>query len=95
MSAVVSIPELDPAIRWGEVYDDTPDCPGPWWSFAWKDGMRTAKVPVVRCPRGHICALSKHTIDADGTVHASIACNPGLGRSCDWHVMGKLEGWRP
>lgn len=32
--------------------------------------------------------LENHTVEADGTVHASLLCP-----MCGWHVWGKLTGW--
>lgn len=46
------------------------------------------------CPNGHVSLLSyeHHSIATDGTVSPSIVC-PRNG--CDWHVMGRLDGWVP
>jgi hypothetical protein len=42
----------------------------------------------------HAGHLLNHTIEADGTVHASILCEVKVrGVTCGWHVMGKLGGW--
>lgn len=56
--------------------------PGTWFL--------SAGHPVHRCPEcKKAAAMVNHSVDPDGTVHASIACFP----PCGYHVWGKLEGW--
>lgn len=46
--------------------------------------------PASRCPKCKIAsAMVNHSVDADGTVNASMACFP----PCDYHVWGILDGW--
>ena len=57
--------------------------PGTWHMGA--DGQ-----PALRCPKCKTAGrLENHSVDADGTVNASIACYP----PCDHHVFGILNGW--
>lgn len=66
-----------------------PEGPGPKPSWVIdSDGL-----VYLRCPHGYICGSPfNHTIDADGTVNASI-----VGRhsktECNWHVFGRLLEW--
>lgn len=46
--------------------------------------------PVHRCPKCKRAGrMLNHSIDADGTVNASIAC----WAPCDYHIWGILDGW--
>lgn len=56
--------------------------PGTWFL--------SAGHPVHRCPEcNKASAMVNHSVDADGTVNASIACfSP-----CGYHVWGTLESW--
>lgn len=56
--------------------------PGTWMLV---DGQ-----PLFRCPKCKVGALmTNHSVDADGTVNASIGCfSP-----CDYHEWGILDDW--
>lgn len=60
--------------------------PGTWFLVPHLDAWQ----PHHRCPkcrRGSV--MANHSVQPDGTVHASIACFP----PCDYHVYGILDGW--
>jgi len=83
-----------PFRAWDEFHwlaDDGKIKPGPAWTFD-PDGL----VYVV-CKCGVILGSPKnHSIDADGTVNASIIDNQesmGAG-NCGWHVFGRLLDWK-
>lgn len=84
--AVVNIPKLD---RAGE--GDHWNTPGPWWTLL--TGAPKGNSATVRCPDcGTRQTLTRHDIAADGTVKPSLLC---ATKSCNWHVMAKLESWTP
>lgn len=67
------------------------NAPGPWWwpAFDGDEGKTVVVLVCGGCNRHQ--ALSQHTVDAEGKVHASILCGVG----CGWHVWGQLLGWEP
>jgi hypothetical protein len=67
--------------------------PCPAWGLY--DGQVMLRCGQCRKPAG---SLINHSIDADGTVNASILCGNSVyderGRhECGWHVWGILDGW--
>jgi len=72
------------------------------WTFisADKDFFSCAKQIFLRCPNCCMWShLFAHKVDIDGVVHPSIWCqciktaNFEL-RSKDWHIWGRLLGWK-
>lgn len=64
---------------------DDPAVPRGTWKLAAYEGQ-----PIHRCPKcGKSGFMINHSVEADGTVNASIACFP----PCDYHVWGILDGW--
>lgn len=64
--------------------------PGPSW-LTQSDGT-----VLIRCACGVLLGSpTPHSIDADGTVNASLICNQrSMGREpCGWHVFGRLLDW--
>lgn len=64
---------------------DTP-APLTWWPVT-QDGKT---IPIVVCGNGHYAYLD-HDIADDGVISPSLVCSE---YGCDFHVFGKLEGWR-
>ncbi len=63
---------------------------GPSW-FTCSNGLL-----LLRCACGVILGSpTRHSIEADGTVNASIVCSyvSGGRQPCGWHVFGRLLDW--
>jgi hypothetical protein len=63
------------------------------WKRIMSDGKVTATITCPKC--GGFGSLANHEIAADGTVTPSLVCPWTKELGCDYHDMGKLEGWRP
>lgn len=63
--------------------------PGTWRPVNDPSGEVKASIT---CPKCGQAAAIDHSIAADGAVTPSLVC-PRDG--CDFHEMGKLEGWPP
>lgn len=84
MNNRVELPRLD---RWTPPWK-TP-C-GPGWTL-----LHDGTVQLV-CACGVLMGSpTAHSIDADGTINASIICDrPSCGRApCGWHVFARLIDW--
>lgn len=77
---IIDIPKNGPPIEL--------DMKGPWWS-PMTDSKGVVQAPLLCCLNGHKASIEDHTIASDGIVSPSLLCP-----ECQWHVYGKLEGYK-